>query len=562
MVQARHRYSLSVILLAASLLAQSATSPQTSNALRTVSGRVVDDLTGEPLSGATVQLEVVVMYVNCSNCNPPLARHSEPEPPRTVVTGKDGVFTFDNVPRKNIEVRAKKPDYLDPWIRRRAGETFGMYGPDDVTDALIVRLAPAATISGVFRDHNGAVIKKGAGISLWRPSAWCGWPQLGYGGFAELGSDGTYHFSNLGPGRYYLVADPPIARGQGPAIDENGQAVGETPVRYPASRERSTALFTLREGQHEEIDFRFPEKKLHRVSGTIEEDQFYSYDMEDGDGSKAYLLTGSPFEKTFEAWLPTGSYRLSTGRDDVAGPLPFEVRDSDVADLHFAIRDPGRIEIPVEVTSAGPRKATCPDTEPVCGFFLVDMLRFQPGGYIEVVGDSTQTGKNEGTPPRRIESVSVIPGTYTAAIAVSGNVYAKSIMSGSTDFAEQPLVIRPGDSPEPIRIVLAEGAIVDGSVYQGGKPSRAWVYGVAEEIESKADFRVFQPVVSKEDGTFHMPGLAPGSYLFFASDIELPLNIHDPDEIDYWRSRGKIVRVEAGKTTNLVLNVATAPEVP
>jgi hypothetical protein len=54
--------------------------------------------------------------------------------------------------------------------------------------------------------------------------------------------------------------------------------------------------------------------------------------------------------------------------------------------------------------------------------------------------------------------------------------------------------------------------------------------------------------------------LAPGSYLFFASDIELQLNLHDPEELDYWRSQGEVIRVIAGKTTKLALAVADAPE--
>jgi hypothetical protein len=59
-----------------------------------------------------------------------------------------------------------------------------------------------------------------------------------------------------------------------------------------------------------------------------------------------------------------------------------------------------------------------------------------------------------------------------------------------------------------------------------------------------------------------MQGLAPGSYLFFASDIELSLNVHDSAETAHWRSRGKILRVEPGKTTDLVLVVAEPPEEP
>jgi hypothetical protein len=99
-------------------------------------------------------------------------------------------------------------------------------------------------------------------------------------------------------------------------------------------------------------------------------------------------------------------------------------------------------------------------------------------------------------------------------------------------------------------------------VQRNGQPSRAWVYAVAEDIETKTDFREFQPVTSEPDGEFRIQGLAPGSYLLFASDIELPLNVHEPAQVEYWRSRGKVIRVAAGKTAKVALTIADAPEVP
>jgi len=75
-------------------------------------------------------------------------------------------------------------------------------------------------------------------------------------------------------------------------------------------------------------------------------------------------------------------------------------------------------------------------------------------------------------------------------------------------------------------------------------------------------FREFQPITSGSNGEFRIEGLAPGSYLFLASDIELPLNIHDPAELECWRSRGKVIRVAAGKTAKLVLAVAEDLKVP
>jgi hypothetical protein len=560
------RLILAIAISASPLLAQESAptdSPETTDALYRVTGRVIDDLSGNPLSGARVRLAVMVMHSSCANCDPSLPPPPEPIPPREMVTRTDGRFAFDDVPATRVSITTSKAGYLDVWPIR-ASDRHGVYLVSEQTSSILLRLAPAASISGTLHDHNGRPIIKDAGVTLWRLGDWAGWPQLGYVGRPLVTADGSYHFHDLYAGRYYLVADPPINR-EGPVHNAAGRAVGEVPSRYPVPTARHpNSFFRLREGQRAQIDFRFPQKTLLRVSGTVDASQPYSYDIVDANGSKAYLLKGSAFEKPFEAWLPNGSYRLSTGRDDVTGPLPFEVADSDRADLSFSIAVPERVEVPVEISSIAPHVSTCAITAPVCGFVLVDLVRFLPGGSVEVVSRSTQDGRFDSTPPQpqRTQPASLIPGIYTAAVAVTLNVYAKSIVSGSTDLAVEPLVIRAGDSPEALRIVLAEGAIVDGVVHHHGKPVKAWVYAVAEDIEPKSDFREFQPILSDEDGKFHMQGLAPGSYLFFASEIELSLNLHDSAETAYWRSHGKILRVEPRKTTNLILAVADPLEEP
>lgn len=561
------RLTLSVVVFVSLALGQEekeaqefrdATDTESAKAVYPVTGHVVDDVTGGPLSGVTVRLQLVIGHVSCANCNLPLHRPEIP-PPREVVTGEDGQFAFNNVPASNVSITAKKSGYMNAWeFRRHADDPIGLYQTGEHLTPIVLRLAPAASISGVFRDHNGALIQKNTIISLWRFGAWDGWARVDYGGFASFDAEGRYRFDNLVPGHYYLVAEPPVDRA-GPAHDASGHAVGETPVRYPAASETEpNPFFTLHEGEQASIDFRFPLKTLHRVTGVVEEDQNYSYSIEDADQANTYRITGSPFERKLEAWLPNGTFWLSTGRADVTGSMPFDVADADVGNLQFSIGDPGRIEIPMEISIAAGDPAGA-ELEPLRDLGFLRMVRISRRGHVEVVGESTNTQKVEGTPPRRIESASVVPGDYAVEVAAAGNLYAKSVVCGPTNLALEPLTIRAGDSPPTMQIVLATAAKAAGIVRRAGEPARAWVYAVAQEIDSKTDFRVFAPVTSDADGAFHMVGLAPGSYLFFASEVELALDVHDPAEIADWRSRGKIGRVEAGKTFNILLTVAEPP---
>jgi Carboxypeptidase regulatory-like domain len=532
-----------------------------------VSGRVIDDLTGKPLSGAAVTLAVggMVIISSCADCDASGGMSPEPEAPREVTTGADGRFAFDNVLPPGGSITASKQGYVPAWqIRSKASDEPGGTVIHKKTDDVVLRLAPTASISGAFRDHRGSPITEGAGITLWTLANWAGWPRLEYGGFADFADDGTYIVRDLLPGRYYLVADPPV-RAKEPARDAAGHAVGDVPMRYPASTVRNpNPFFTLREGEHAAIDFRFPQKRLHRVAVTAVANERYSYNILDENGSQAYLFNYLPPwnlspEMHFEAWLPKGRYRLN-GDDN----LPFQVADSDLPNLLFSVPDasPERIEVAVIISGSALAAPGCDDAMPVCGFVDVLLVRFVHGPYVEVVSQANLAARFDG---KREESqltktVSLVPGSYTVAVVPTLNLYAKSIVSGSTDFAAQSLLIRAGDSPEPIRIELAQGAIVDGVVRRGGKPVKAWIYAVADEIQSKSDFREFEPVLSEEDGKFEVQGLAPGSYLFFASDVELTLNVHDPAEIAPWRSRGQVLHVEGGKTSHAILTVAHLPD--
>jgi carboxypeptidase family protein len=313
---------------------ESATPAETEDALYRVTGRVVDDVTGAPLSGATVTLQTVVMRLHCSDCDSSQPA-AESEPARKTVTGSDGRFSFDNVPANNINVSATKDGYDVP-SRRHIDDPLGIYLVNSQTGPIVLRLEPQASIFGVLRDHSGKPITGNAIIALHHLSDWAGWPRLEYAGFGEFDADSTYHLRALRPGRYFLVADPPVNR-QGPEHNAQGQAVGEVPVRYPAATDQSSPFFTLRAGESLHIDLQLPQKTLHRVTGTVEEDQPYSYSFIDTNDSGAYLRKGSPFEKAFEVWLPKGSFRLSTGRDDVTGPSSIEVADSDLSNLSFSI---------------------------------------------------------------------------------------------------------------------------------------------------------------------------------------------------------------------------------
>jgi hypothetical protein len=81
---------------------------------------------------------------------------------------------------------------------------------------------------------------------------------------------------------------------------------------------------------------------------------------------------------------------------------------------------------------------------------------------------------------------------------------------------------------------------------------RAWVYAIPEQ----PDARLFQSILSELDGRFHLQGLPPIPYLFFAADVEFNLDIHERKVLDYWRQRVPARALQAGSATKLDLQVS------
>ncbi len=545
--------------------ANKTTAPDGSNPLH-VSGRVIDDLTSKPINGAKVQISIVVARSSCANCPRRSTPLPQPPPTRETMSSEDGSFTFDNVPSRMIYVTATKDGYLTSWpIRRRAKDPIGNYETfHGSIDSIVIRLAPEATISGVLRHHDGSPVTVQPQIALMHVRSWAGFPRVEYGGWPKYGNAGTYRYSGLYPGCYYLIASPFLTKD--PARLEAGRAFGEIPVRSPAISETNpNPCLTLHEGEHLTVDLTLPEKELHRVTATSAPVTVLSVNIED-EGGGYYRFHELYPENKSEAWLPNGRYWLDNGRvGEISGPIPFTVNGADLKDLHFTIEQQYStwMKVPVEVTFSSAESATEFRQVGHCGFVNAYFVRYDHKGYVQV-GDNPMftLGEHCGGAQTPV-TASIAPGEYTVVVNTTWlNYYVKSIRSGHFDLSKGPLNVRPGETPEPITIELADGGRIKGTSRFEGKPAPAWVYTIARGKASKADFRLFQPVFAKVDGTFEIWGLAPGSYSIFASDTELDLNRAHLIASAFWKAHRKQVEVEEGKVSKVELTAFDPPDEP
>jgi hypothetical protein len=529
-----------------------------------VAGRVIDDASGLPVAGATVSLDSLCGMSGTTG------RRQEDHFHLQIVTDQGGKFAFDKIPVMAVSLSATRDNYLQTFaFRRKADDPIGsfMVGPN--TDPITLRIAPAASISGIVRDQDGAPMPD-AWITLQCFHTWSGWRRLEYCNTVKTEANGFYRFGPLQPGRYFLVAQPWLHTEDPPARGANGTAVGYVPVRAPLlAGEGSDTFLELAEGQQANVDFQFHREVLHHVTGRISGAGKWPplVDIVDRDGSKSYFVKSFFFVTTpgacceFESWVPSGNFRVVSDFHNAEGKFvgssPLQVADTDVSEVVFPLTRHESINIPIEISNApgdtGSR--TCGDSVAACGFWYLQLVALKPNGYVEAGPQSSMSGGMQVKGAYRSEDVTVDPGTYAVAVATTANVYAHSITSGAVNLIREPLVVQPNNPPDTIRIVLSEAAAVEGITRYGGEPVSAWVYGIPEQ----PDARLFQPILSGSDGKFRLEGLAPLPYLFFATNVELSPDIHDPKVLDYWRQRAQERVLKAGSATQVELQVSVIP---
>jgi protocatechuate 3,4-dioxygenase beta subunit len=203
-----------LVLFSASLAAQ--TPPAAPAQDVSISGRVVDGVTGKGIAGATVAAAGADggFSVGSSPSGPAV------QGPFMTETDQDGGFTLLKLPIGKVMLGASKSGYLYAF--------HGQLGPDD-TGALgtivliagerhppfVIKLWPPARISGVVLDDLGDPVV-GASVRLWRlqPS---GTGSMSSSGTTRTDDRGWYQLLNVRPGDFIVGVSTPVGSALSPA---------------------------------------------------------------------------------------------------------------------------------------------------------------------------------------------------------------------------------------------------------------------------------------------------------------------------------------------------------
>jgi len=159
--------------------------------LGSVSGRVIDATSGQPIDGARV-------FVTRGG------RDVGP-PPISAVTTAGGAFTINSLPRGTYGLRAELTGYANGWygVLRPGGSSLPLVISTEPIRDVVVKIWKAATIRGSVTDESGRPIV-GASVELRSRRLRGSGTLLGIPAPTLTDVRGTYEFARLTPGDYMI----------------------------------------------------------------------------------------------------------------------------------------------------------------------------------------------------------------------------------------------------------------------------------------------------------------------------------------------------------------------
>jgi hypothetical protein len=497
----------------------------------TLSGTVVDAVTGAPIHRALVEV---------------MGTQSQ-----AVLTDEGGKFRFENLAQGQVVVNAHKPGYSDP--RAISSSIFAMDTPIMIgRDAapLVLKLNPDSAIVVKVTSEDGEGVES-LPVSLLASQVQQGRRYWGTSGEGQTNEQGEYRSTNLVPGKYYVSVGPssrPIG-----LVGSGAQAsdAGYPRVFYPNATElEGAAVVEVSPGKRARLELVVSTVPLYRISGAVEGGtpgqgcnlQFLDISFQEiAVGVRMNAATG-----VFRSDdIPAGFYTLVAnctvdGEMSLAGRMPVRV-GSNISNVSLSVSP--MASIPVEFRTSDTRADASEDI-PLGRIFLRGKER---SGRRGPAWSEQESDTNE----RKIVVKRVEPGSYAVDVHPNFGYYVESARYGSIDLLTDDLTVPEGGSTETIVVVLRnDGATLNGNVRgAGGAPA----VGMVLLVPSRAP-RLAQ-VARVANGAFKIRNLAPGSYRAVAIEQADDLEYTNPEVVKDYLTKGQDIRLSSKQESRVDLEL-------
>jgi hypothetical protein len=502
------------------------TAPTAAGTPISVSGQVVNAITGVPVSRALVRLN-----------------------DRATLSDHEGKFMFDQYSGTGSgNLQVTKPGF---YLSTEPTDSQALYLQlDQRASPILVRLYPESLLTGTITAPNGEplphiLVMARRSITDEVARRWIPVAQV------QTDSHGNFRL--------------PVPSGDYKLETRYSTSVGKLyeavlPISVPAENQSNASGFSntihLRSGEEQHFDLHPITSRAYTVTARLESASERNIPGITARSSSGILIPVD-FQRTSAGnegriQLPSGTYTLTASMSTPEGSELAEttvtVPDHDVSGVILRLTPSPSIPIELVVDQAATSDKSPPNVQQL-GLTL-QSNQIDPDRGTSIVGPTM--GR------RDIAShFNPTPGSYRLQARNNSEWYVKAASYGVSDLLQQDLVAAPGSGGTPIRVTVSnQTATLQGTVKLSGVPAPCWVYMIPM-TPSAVPFVMLR---SGANGTYNAGYLPPGSYQVIAFEHRHSADYRDPNALTAYTTHVHSITVASGDKSTLDLDAVTAAE--
>jgi carboxypeptidase family protein len=548
----------SVIVPAVCLAQQPSTSPTSGNPddqLATIAGTVVSANTGEPLKKAYVTLSQKGSHGDDSHDHPLAA-----------TTDAAGHFSIDKIPASSYDLVVTRANYLRSHYGQdqldKPGATLSLASGQKITD-LLFRLHRAGIISGKVVDEDGEPVR-GASVTTVLHSKVRGKPTIQRNDNENTNDLGEYRIAGLEPGRYSVLAAPPVGYY---AQETPHQFDQYSPIFYSGATDIAHAsTLELKSGDEiSGIDFVLTPKsptRAYKVHGRVLNSLA---DYPDARVSVILFPRGSrewdfvSDEKQVRADMKTGDFEIKdvvpgeyvAAAISYAGGKPHnvmqnvDVSNTDVDGLSLVLAR--GIDIPIRVTLEGKFAGSTADV-------FIALIPAEDETAINFSGLQSAVAQPDGS--FLLKDVS--DGFYSLKVSSKcPECYLKSAKANGVDLLDQGIRVASATGPASIAVVYSSytGTVTGAVTNKDDLPAAGALVVLVPDAASRQKLEQYKTSNTDQYGHFEIRGVPPGHYKAFAWEKVNQESYGDPDFLKPVENKSESFDIAANEQKSVQLKM-------
>jgi hypothetical protein len=505
--------------------------------LATISGKVINSITGEPIRNAAIQ-----MGGRGSMANPmPMTF--------TSTTDGSGAFSMKELPPTQYSLTIQKAMF-EPYRPTPASPPF-VLAPGQRMTGLEFKMIPLAVVTGRITDEFGDGVVNAQVLAMkWVYNA-SGTRQLSPRGGNTMTNDiGEYRLHSLPAGKYYIGVTPRSAAvSMQNSVDKSDQPVTNeayTQTFYPGTVDaRSATQVEVAAGAVlQGINIRPGKSATVQVSGKVlnaPSEPSVSVSLRTSDGQISFSARASNGEFMLKK-VPPGEYILMASginpaiQSRLSASQALTVGTSNIENIVLTLG------VPFELKGIIRTEGTAPANRP----FNISMVRPTLVPTTPSIGAYPQPKVN---PDGSFVMQNMMGAEYIASHQGAGLAYLKSARLGNQDIMETPRQIT-GPEAELVFVYGLNPGTVNGVVTnESGNPIQGATVVLVPDSASRRDSpQAYRPAQAFQQGRYTLSALAPGKYKIFAWEKIEANAWMDPEVLRAAESKAKTVVISEGSS--------------